>query len=554
MSKSCRRVLAVGAAVLVTLTVFGQSMTDASATATSTSGGRSGVLQVPKIRWGLCPAPTPGAAGVAGFQCGDAMVPMDYAHPTNGRSFRLAVIKHPAEAKKLGTVFWNPGGPSDAGTQYLPAAIGGFPQQVRRRFDIVSWDPRGMGGRTTPVVQCFDTAAQEQAFFDRHAGPSIPVSNAELAASVATSVEFNSHCVARNGDLLAHVSTADNARDLDLLRRALGEAKMNYYGTSYGTVLGATYLNMFPNRVRSAVLDGAVFPTAWAGTDPADRGQSTFIRVGSDIGSRDTVTEFMNQCGLVDPSHCAFSAGSPQATQTKWIELLRRARVSPIPLQGDQLTDRDILSAVQGSIYLITPLPGFDRFPGWVAVAELLQQLWQAPNAPSGPATSRKAGAPTTSPIGSSGPTPLQTYTDSAGRQLSVICGESPNPTTEPAVATQARLSYQRAGLNGWPFVASCEGWTIKAAQPYLGPWNTPTRTPVLVIGNRFDPATPYSSSQRMAAELATARFLTVQGYGHTELLNPSRCAQNDIDRYILRGTLPPVGAVCAQGTGPFSS
>jgi pimeloyl-ACP methyl ester carboxylesterase len=549
MSKGYRCVLAVGAAALVTLTV----MTDASATATSTSGGRSGVLQVPNIRWGPCPAPPPGAASVTGFQCGDAVVPMDYAHPTNGRSFRLAVIKHPAEANKLGTVFWNPGGPSDAGTQYLPAAIGGFPQQVRRRFDIVSWDPRGMGGRTTPVVQCFDTAEQEQAFFAAHAGPSIPVSNAELAASFATSVEFNSHCVTRNGALLAHVSTADNARDLDLLRRALGEAKMNYYGTSYGTFLGATYINMFPNRVRSAVLDGAVFPTAWAGTDPAEQGQSTFIRVRSDIGSRDTVTEFMNQCGLVDPSHCAFSAGSPQATQTKWVQLLRRARLSPIPLQGDQLTDRDILSTVQGSIYLITPLPGFGRFPGWAAVARLLQQLWQAPNAPSGPATSQ-TGALTTPPTGTGGPTLPQTYIGSAGRQLSVICGESPNPTIEPAVAAQARLSYQRAGLNGWPFVASCEGWTIKAAHPYLGPWNNPTRTLVLVIGNRFDPATPISSSQRMAAELARARFLTVQGYGHTELLNPSRCAQNYIDRYILNGTLPPVGAVCAQHPGPFSS
>ena len=550
MSKRRRCLVAFAAGALVVLTV--QSTMVASAIAAPTGGGMGGAVRVPKIRWGACPAPAPGGASVAGFECGAATVPMDYAHPA-GPTFQLAVIRHPAEGTKIGTVFWNPGGPSDGGTQFLPVAIGGFPEQVRRRFDILSWDPRGMGGRTTPVVQCFNTAEEEAAFFAKQDGPSIPVSDAELAARFATWVEFNSGCVARNGALLAHVSTADNARDLDLLRRAVHEREMNYYGTSYGTFLGATYINMFPKRVRSAVLDGAVFPTAWAGTDPADRGQSTFIRVRSDIGSRDTVTEFMNQCGAVDPSHCAFSAGSPQATQARWAELLRRARSIPIPFQGDELTDRDILSFVQSSIYIITPVPGFGRFPGWVAVAETLQQLWNASQGTTRAASpaSGPADQPTTS---GAAPTGAQAYITSAGRQLAVICGESPNPTTEPAVAAQARLSYQRAGLSNWPFGASCEGWTTKAAHTYLGPWNTPTRMPVLVIGNRFDPATPYSSSQRMAAELANARLLTVQGFGHSELLNPSRCAQDFVADYILRGTLPPLGAVCAQDKGPFSS
>jgi pimeloyl-ACP methyl ester carboxylesterase len=552
MSKGRSYLIALAAGALVTITGFAQFTVDTSATAGSTGMGRGGAVRVPKIRWGTCPPPAPGGASVAGFQCGTATVPMDYAHPA-GRTFRLAVIRHPAQGRKVGTMFWNPGGPSDAGTQYLPAAIGGFPEQVRRRFDIVSWDPRGMGGRTTPVVQCFDTADEEAAFFAKQDGPAIPVSDAELAARFASSVEFNSRCVAKNGALLAHVSTADNARDLDLLRRALGEQKMNYYGTSYGTFLGATYINMFPNRVRSAVLDGAAFPTAWAGTDAADQGQSTFVRVRSDVGSRDTVLEFMRQCGAVDFSHCAFSAGSRRATLAKWSELLRRARSTPIPFQGDKLTDRDILSFVQGSIYLTAPLPGFARFPGWVAVAETLQQLWNASQAK--PAAARTTAGPADQPTAPRGaPTRPQTYITSAGRQLSVICGESPNPTTEAAVAAQARLSYQRAGLNGWPFVASCEGWTTKAAHPYLGPWNTGTPVPVLVIGNRFDPATPYSSSRRMAAELAHGRLLTVQGFGHTELLNPSRCAQDYITDYVVRGTLPPLGAVCAQDKGPFSS
>ena len=143
-------------------------------------------------------------------------------------------------------------------------------------------------------------------------------------------------------------------------------------------------------------------------------------------------------------------------------------------------------------------------------------------------------------------------YTTSAGRQLAVICGESPNPMTEVGVAAQAGVSYARAGLSGWPFIAFCNGWTTKATDPYLGPWNNPT-APVLVIGNTFDPATPYASSQKMAEELADGHFLTVNGFGHTELLNPSQCAKDHVASYLIDGTVPPEGTECAQDRSPFA-
>jgi pimeloyl-ACP methyl ester carboxylesterase len=174
---------------------------------------------------------------------------MDHGKP-DGDTFSLAVIKHPAgdPAQRIGTLFWNPGGPGDAGTQYLPVSIGGFPAEVLRRFDVVSWDPRGMGGRTTPVVQCFDSADAEGAFLSRL--QAVPVSDAEFTQDETLRAQFNARCVQRNGDLLAHVSTADDARDLDLLRQAVGDERTSYYGTSYGTFLGATYLDMFPDKVR----------------------------------------------------------------------------------------------------------------------------------------------------------------------------------------------------------------------------------------------------------------------------------------------------------------
>jgi pimeloyl-ACP methyl ester carboxylesterase len=492
---------------------------------------RSGA--VPALEWGSCPPAPKGSASTEGFQCASAAVPVDYSE-LGGGTFSLALIRYPArdQGGRLGTVFWNPGGPSDAGTQYLPAAIEGFPEQVRERFDIVSWDPRGMGGRTRPVVQCFANASQERRFLSRHTGPAIPASVRELRAYIRRQTQLHQRCVRRNGDLLEHVSTADNARDLDLLRQAVGDERLTYYGTSYGTFLGTTYINMFPDKVRAAVLDGAVAPRAWAGANPDARKLTTFLRVRSDIGSRDTVAEFMRRCGAARRENCAFSSGTPQSTVRKYSKLLDRLKSSPVTIKGQPLDDRAARAYVQGSIYLLRPLPGFDRFPGWSAVAQFLEQAWRATKARSRGSASRAgvAARPAAAQHAS-------TYITSAGRQLSVVCGESPNPTSLAGNVAQARASYRRAGLNSWPFVAMCRGWTARASDRYLGPWNRPTPAPVLVIGNTYDPATPYSSSRRMANSLAAGRLLTVEGFGHTVLLNPSRCAQDRVASYMINGS-----------------
>jgi pimeloyl-ACP methyl ester carboxylesterase len=499
------------------------------------------------IAWHACPAPAQGSAVTDGLACATFDVPVDHAKP-DGPAFRLALIRQPAQdpARRIGTLFWNPGGPGDAGTEYLPASIGGFPKQVRDRFDIISWDPRGMGGRTTPVIQCFDSAAEEQAFLSARM-QELPVTAEQFAADAAARLDLNSRCVRHAGDLLAHVSTADNARDLDLLREAVGEERLSYYGTSYGTLLGATYINMFPHRVRAAILDGAVAPSAWAGGPDGDTGVSTFVRLGSDFGARDTITAFMDQCGAVDAKACPFSAGSPAATRDKWSTLLARTR-GGVVVDGETLNDRALLSDVASSIYLVEPLPGFARFPGWLAVAGMLQDAWDASGKPAAPPASSAPPAERTT----GGQSPPEAYVTSVGRQLAVICGESPNPQTAEAVRTQAEDSYRRAGPSPWPFIASCLGWTARAAAPYSGPWDKPTPVPVLVIGNTYDPATAFPSSVRMAQELANARLLTVHGFGHTALLNPSACAKEAMAAYLIEGRLPALGATCAQDRPPF--
>jgi pimeloyl-ACP methyl ester carboxylesterase len=230
---------------------------------------------VPTLTWRPC-----ASASEAGFQCATVRgVPLDYGDPS-GATIELAAIRHRATgpAHRLGSLLFNPGGPGDAGTQDLPTWYGLFPAELRARFDIVSWDPRGIGDST--AVQCFPTMDAEGQFL-ANAPIGFPVGAAETSAWIRTFAGFGRRCGKRNGNLLAHVSTADSARDLDLLRRVVRSPRLNYLGVSYGTLLGATYANLFPRRIRAMTLDGNVDPVAWSrrGTE-----ESTSLRLGGGPG------------------------------------------------------------------------------------------------------------------------------------------------------------------------------------------------------------------------------------------------------------------------------
>ena len=169
-----------------------------------------------------------------------------------------------------------------------------------------------MGGLSSPVVQCFPSLAAENAFLAPAGFP--PLTSPQQIQWTDIHTRFYQHCAGQDDALLAHVSTADNARDLDLMRQAVGEPKLYYYGTSYGTYLGATYANMFPARVQAMVLDGTVNPQAWS---HAQGDLSTFIRLGSDLATAATLNAFLTRCGQAPSAQCAFSAGSPRATAVK---------------------------------------------------------------------------------------------------------------------------------------------------------------------------------------------------------------------------------------------
>ncbi len=517
------------------------------------------------IAWHPCPAGSV-AALAGGFTCATVNVPLDYASP-HGATIELALVKHAATdpSHRIGTLFTNPGGPGGQGLKQIPGWIDFFPQPLKARFDIVSWDPRGVGFST--AVQCFASPDAEGEFLGDNGD--FPVTVAQQPAYIQTWAEFGKRCAARNGKLLAHVSTGDSARDLDRLRQLVGEPKLTYIGLSYGTILGATYANLFPNRVRALVLDGNIAPSNWRATPPSDPSQSISLRIGSDALTAKALDDFLTICGNVGTTRCAFSAGTPAATHAKFLAFMARLKTGPIYIGARAIGYADILGQIPEGLLLAFPHPNervpTQAIPGWVGLAKGLETVWEARDAApltAPPTASASAPAPSSSP--SSPPASTATPAASAPaivsyagpeQALSIECGDVPVPPSSafPALSAFVEKRDGPVGLSALWGDAPCATWPVqKAPGIYLGPFNHKTAAPILVVGNTVDPSTPYENSVGMAKELGNARLLRVRGYGHTAILNPSACANAAISAYLIDGTLPPKGKVCQQDASPL--
>ena len=530
------RLIGSGAAAAALVSVFVPALGAGPAGAADTSGA------VAPVAWHRCPAGS-AAAMAGGFSCATVTAPLDY-RDLSGPKVSLAVVEHMATgSSRRGVIFFNPGGPGGSGTVDLPAYLGLWPKELLRDYDLVSWDPRGSGAST--AVQCFPSAAAESAFLGTYSF--FPVGRDQQGAYIRRWREFGARCAARNGTLLRHVSTADSARDLNLLRQALGQPRLNYLGISYGTFLGATYANLFPRRVGRLVLDGNVPPVAWTNGGRPDPRLSTYLRMGSDEAAARALDAFLRICGQRSTQACAFSAGTPAATKAKWDALLARLRRAPITLGGVAYTYAEIVTTVTDALPYVqpytTPVTG-GSFPGWPQAAQGLQQLWTARNG----AASATPAAPLAGAAASG-----QRY-GGVEQDYAVQCDEAPSPPAS-AYAGLQRLLLRRSGVIGlpdlWGIDEPCATWPVRGQDTYSGPWNAPT-SPILVIGNTTDPFIPLRDAVAMTRQLANARLLVVHGYGHTEFLNPSTCASNYMTAYFHTGALPPKGTVCGQNRAPF--
>lgn len=506
------------------------------------------------LDWQAC---TQAAAQAGGFQCATLTVPLDYRNPSGPR-ISLALIRHQATdpSQRVGSLVWNPGGPGGSGVLGLPELYSYFPAAVRARFDIVSFDPRGIGG--SDQLQCFSSPDQENALLAQLPLAGFPVGAAQTQAEINVWAQFDQACASHGGPILDHMDTADVARDMDQIRAALGEAKLDYYGVSYGTYLGDVYANIFPSRVGHFVLDGNVSPVAWNDAGGATQ-FGTFIRLRSPLGSEAALQTFLSDCGSATASACAFSAGTVAATQSKYEALRTRLQSAPAVADGQSYDAALMTATVNGELDSEQPNSALQT-PGWAGVAQLLQSLWTASGSNASPSGSTSPSASSTSAPASSADS-TTTSSTSFPPELTegiygVLCSDSPNPTDPQSYAAQGASADASQAPDGfgdtWAWYAEpCAQWQGRDSDTYTGPWNR-SPVPLLLIGTLGDPDTAYSGTLSAAAALQNARVITETGGGHTALLNPSDCVNNATSAYLIQGTLPPAGTVCDQNQAPF--
>lgn len=461
-----------------------------------------------KLSWRDC--------GVPGFQCSTLKAPLDYANAGSGQDVDIAVARRQATGpgKRLGSLVVNPGGPGGSGIGYLQAYAGiGYPAPVRARYDMVSFDPRGVD-RSSPVECLTGPAMDKYTQVDQ-----TPDDAAERALLVAAFKEFAAGCQARSQRVLPHVSTVDAARDMDLLRAVLGDKKLSYVGASYGTFLGATYADLFPARVGRMVLDGAMDPTRPAVDLNRDQTE----------GFETAFTAFAKDCAK-QAAECPLGQGGPDAVAARLKEFFRKLDAQPVPT-GEEARPLGEALATTGVIAAL-----YDE-SAWPQLREALTAAMEGDGAGL---LSLADSYYERSPDGK--------YANLMSANAAVNCLDQPPAFSGPDAVLSALPSFQKAspvfgtGL-AWASL-NCTYWPVKATGT-AKPLTAKGAAPILVVGTTRDPATPYKWAQALAGQLESGTLLTYDGDGHTAYGRGSDCIDTSINRYLLEGKAPANGKKC---------
>ncbi|MFI7498981.1 alpha/beta hydrolase [Streptomyces sp. NPDC049687] len=454
--------------------------------------------------------------GVPGFQCATMKAPLDYGHPDTG-DVRLAVTRKKATGpgKRLGSLLVNPGGPGASAVGYLQAYAGvGYPAEVRARYDMVAVDPRGVAG--SEPVECLDGRDMD-AYTQTDTTPDDSGETSELVAAYK---DFAEACGAHSAKLLRHVSTVEAARDMDILRAVLGDRRLTYLGASYGTLLGATYAGLFPERVGRLVLDGALDPSLSARR----------LNLDQTAGFETAFRSFAKDC--VRRPDCPL--GKKEGEVGKNLKsFFTRLDTRPLPTGdaggrklGEALATTGVIAAM------------YD------------ESTWEQLRAALASAIREKDGA------GLLALSDSYYERDSDGRYANLMsanaavnCLDLPAAFTTPEQVEKALPSFEKASPvfgEGLAWAAlNCTYWPV-------GPTGAPRRieakgaAPIVVVGTTRDPATPYRWARSLARQLSSARLLTYVGDGHTAYGRGSACIDSAIDAYLLRGTPPAQTKRCS--------
>jgi pimeloyl-ACP methyl ester carboxylesterase len=433
-------------------------------------------------------------------------VPLDYSHP-RGRTLHIAVIRQQSSGSHEGSLIINPGGPGVSGVTFESEAAPAF-SQLTDHYDLVSFDPRGVG--QSDPIRCL-TPAQLDTFVNTDP---VPHNAAEHAQIIAQAKLFANACFARNGNYLEHVGTIDAARDMDVLRAALGDAKLTYYGGSYGTYLGAKYAQLFPTHIRAMVLDGAINP---------DESVTSANLVQAE-GFETNLQDFLAAC--VQSGSCPL--GSTTAGALAGLRALEASiTATPLIVNGRELGAGEFFEGLANALY--TPLD-------W-------PQLWAAlGDAKNGDGAALLASADSLTERNPNG-----TYSNLIESNMAIDCVDRPSPRSVTAYDQYANAFAKLSPDFGAAIeygTLPCAFWHVPPVEQ-VHPVTAPGAPPILVIGNTRDPATPYVAAQALAKQLSSGVLLTFVGDGHTAYLRHDSCIDAAVKSYLDSLVTPAVGTRC---------
>jgi pimeloyl-ACP methyl ester carboxylesterase len=510
----------LGLAVLVSLLVAA-----AAAAVADAAQAASGRPPIPEIEWEPCGDDFPG------IECGTAEVPLDYDRPRRATT-EIALARVPAtSSNRAKSVFVNPGGPGGSGVGLVLGGFGEFlHENLDGRFHVIGFDPRGVGA--SDPLHCFDSEDDLNSFLV--ATPLFPYARGQYRPYFDHWSSLGDICLNRGETIAAHMSTADVVRDLNLLRRAVGDRKLTYLGFSYGSYIGTTFANLFPRNIRALVIDGVLNPRLW----------SSGWQIKSDrVATQEVFDEFLRLCKEAGPN-CAFGDGN--RTTQRWRKLARSVQREPVDLGDGFIYTYDFLIGdATGAMYSPDSWggpEGYATFLDLVADAALGDQ-----------SAKKKARAVRVQLIEQlTGHEPEPDYDNGLDAYYGNQCADTQYPSR--FFAFRVIDIYARAGSRfgpyWWWFNNGCSDWPV-APDRYIGPWATETSEPVLVVGNFFDPATDHAGARAANRQLEDSRLLSYAGWGHTAY-GTSECTTEHIDAYLLNGSLPPVGTVCPANPNPF--
>jgi len=464
-----------------------------------------------KLDWATC---------YESFECTDLLVPVDYADLTIG-TFKIAVLRYKAQDQKnrIGSLIVNPGGPGGSGVDYAYNAEYVFDPDVLDRYDIVGFDPRGVN-RSAPI-ECLTDEETDVSY----ASDAKPDTEAELEKALADSKDFIDKCESAN-EFLSHYSTAAAARDMDILRAALGDKKLNYFGKSYGTYLGTLYAQFFPGNVGRMVLDGALDPNI----------SILEQNISQAKGFDGALDAFLADCAKQDD--CPLPKNKQEAT-SKIITLFATASLNPLPRKTK--VENDKRTATESLIILGTASALYDDVDGWPKLRTAFLEGQQG----FGDTFLDLADQYT-------GRSPDGTYTSNELDSGAIIdCLDWPDTRSLEKTKADAQRFSDAAPVFG-PYLAytniACKYLTLPTKDKLTRATNKITAintAPVIVIGTTRDPATPYEWSVGLNQIFKNSKLISLDADGHTGQGRGSACVDDAVDAYLLHGDLRERKIVC---------